>query len=137
MILPDGETENYSDVDNIMIVPETSDAVGEVYNLEVVIKNPEQNVVAEIPYFIDFKKYRFILQNHGQNSGIDIAEINSADKMIAYDGYPLGFMIPTDWQPPVEGRLIDNNYPNFGLYRAWLNGDQSTPPSQEALEWFL
>ncbi|MEZ4873001.1 MAG: hypothetical protein R2827_12345 [Bdellovibrionales bacterium] len=78
-----------------------------------------------------------ILQNHGQTQGIDISEINSSDEMLANDGYPLGFMILADWQPPAETQLIDNLYPGFELYRDYL----SLPPDErvmtdEILYWF-
>lgn len=134
---PNGDVTVFESIDSILIVPKTKDAIGDIYKVSIQVLAPELNAVDTVPSFIDFRKYRFILQNHGQDMGIDISEINSTDEMLAADGYPLGFMIPTDWDPPREGQLIDNKYSDFSFYRNWLNGDQSMAPSQRALEWFL
>ena len=133
---PSGYTQMIENANHVKVIASTKNTVGKIYKLHVDVKSPELNQVAEIPAAIDFKKYRFILQNHGQNLGIDIAEINSSDEMLA-GGYPLGFMIPTDWEHPKEGQYIGNKYPNFKLYKEWLAGDQSTQPSTAAAFWFL
>lgn len=134
---PDGVVTNHYAVNHLLIVNGTSGAVGDEYLLEVELISPGLNKVSILADFIDFRKYRFVLQNQGSSLGIDISEINSTDEMLAEDGYPLGFMIPTDWQPPGETQLIDELYPNFILYRNWLSGDQKTPPDEATLNWFL
>ncbi len=121
----------------IQIFSSTSGRRGEVVKIQIDVEQPDLNPRLQTQT-VDYKKYRFILRNIGSGLGIDIAEINSSDEMLSVEnGYPLGFMIPADWQPPAEGQLIDNLYPKFELYREWLNGPKDYPPSNEALNWFI
>lgn len=116
----------------------TSDAIGKVTKVAIEILNPELNVNAAANKVVNFKMYRFILQNKSQSRvGIDIAEINPNDEMLSNgNGYPFGFMIPTDWAPPDEKQLIDNKYPSFYKYRNWLNAP-IFPIPEDVLSWYL
>tara|TARA_B100000749_G_scaffold280707_1_gene278178 strand:- start:104830 stop:105708 length:879 start_codon:yes stop_codon:yes gene_type:complete len=135
MTLPDGNIEYLQNVDHFVVVPETSGSKGDIYQIQLDLIDMEEPSLSEVRNYIDFRRYRFILQNHGQNMGIDLSEINSSDEMLATDGYPLGFMIPTDWAPPSEGQLIDNKYPNFEVYRSFLL-DPNSIPIDDAYSWF-
>ena len=116
----------------------TTGVVGSVTKLQIDLLSPELNVNSDAQKYVNFLKYRLMLQNRSQDRiGIDIAEINSSDEMLANaNGYPFGFMIPTDWAPPAESKLIDEAYPNFFKYREWLN-NQAAPISEQALKWYL
>lgn len=122
----------------INIFSSTTDRIGEVIRIEIKLDQPELNQQTNI-HNVDYKKYRFILANLGESKkGIDIAEINSSDEMLSNgNGYPFGFMIPTDWQPPFENQLIDSAYPRFVDYRRWLNAPNSETPSPSVLMWYL
>lgn len=135
---PNGSVEVKQAVDHVKVVSSTSGSVGKEYKLEVSLNDPELNLRDEGVETIDFKRYRFVLQNHGQDRvGIDIAEINPTDEMIAQSSqYPLGFMIPTDWDPPAEGEFINDKYPNFDLYRQWVLDGAQSPIPDAAYKWF-
>lgn len=77
----------------------------------------------------------FLYVNNTQNS-IDLAAVNPDDGMIDSEGYPFGIIVPDEWLWPVEGVSIDDAYPYFAEYRAWLNGEVDTL-STEAEYWYL
>jgi hypothetical protein len=122
----------------INVFRSTSNTKGQITKVQIDLSNPELNVNLEEKKIVDYKKYRLVLQNHGTNTkGIDIAEINPTNEMLSNgNGYPFGFMIPTDWAPPVEGQLIDNKYPNFYKYREWLNGSQEGLMPDAVKTWY-
>lgn len=135
---PDGQVIDYTDADHLVVVDATTGNKGKEYRVEVVLNNPELNPRNMSVNYINFKKYRFILQNFGSRKGIDIVEINPSGEMISSATlYPLGFMIPTDWNPPAEGQLIDNLYPNFVKYRSWIVDPMRGPITDEIFYWFL
>ena len=121
----------------LTVLTSTSNRVGEVIKFEITVDQPELNIKST-SNSVDYKKYRFILSNLShERIGIDIAEINSTDEMLSNrNRYPFGFMIPTDWRPPTEGQLIDKAYPKFRFYHDWLNGEKTSPPPAEAVNWF-
>lgn len=136
----DGTVSNITDAKNkdLIVFKGTSNAKGTVTKIEIELKNPELNVNPATKKYVNFLMYRFILQNKSQSrTGIDIAEINPSNEMLSNaNGYPFGFMIPTDWQPPAERQLIDDKYPSFYKYREWLNSPIYPVPT-DVLNWYL
>lgn len=142
MIMKNGEVILKEDIQNklVNIFSSSSGRKNEIVKLEITLLQPELNTRTPNQESVDFKKYRFMLQNHGQDRiGIDIAEINRTPEMLANSNYPFGFMIPADWQPPMEKQLIDRMYPKFQSYRNWLfqSLTEEIPMSNEAATWFI
>ncbi len=123
---------------DLIVFKSTSNTKGEISKITIELKNPELNVNSAVEKYVNFLKYRFILQNKGQSrTGIDIAEVNPSQEMLSNgNGYPFGFMIPTDWQPPAEHQLIDDKYPSFHKYREWLNAP-TYPIADDIFKWYL
>lgn len=139
--LADGEQVSSTKDSKITLIHSSSNIPkSSIVKVEIELHSPKLNKKNQ-RQSVNFTKYRFILQNKssGQSRvGIDISEINRSDEMITPRGHPFGFMIPTDWQAPREGQLIDNAYPKFKYYRQWLlNGAQPAQATQEVKYWFL
>lgn len=79
--------------------------------------------------------YRPYLHVMNTNSDIDLASVNPDDGMIDDEGYPFGILIPETWAWPTEQVSIDDAYPYFADYRAWLAGE-TTVLSPEAENWY-
>lgn len=138
---PDGtiSQKEYMQDSLLTLFKSSRNQIGQVVKVEVKILQPDLNKKISNQNFVDYRKYRFILQNIGQDdTGIDIAEINSTDEMLSNSNhYPFGFMVPAEWVFPREGQLIDEAYPKFYLYRQWLSGPKTSPPSFDAARWFI
>lgn len=121
----------------INVFRSTSNTKDQITKVQIDLARPDLNVNTSATKVVNFKKYRLILQNHGSSKGIDIAEINPSDEMLSNgNGYPFGFMIPTNWSPPAERQLVDDKYPNFHLYREWLNGSQQGAMPDAVKNWY-
>lgn len=121
----------------INVFRNTTNTKDQVTKVQIDLARPDLNVNSSATKVVNFKKYRLILQNHGSDKGIDIAEINPSDEMLSNgNGYPFGFMIPTNWAPPIEHQLVDDKYPNFHLYREWLNGSQQGAMPDAVKNWY-
>jgi hypothetical protein len=78
-----------------------------------------------------------IMLHTAEGSDIDLIDVvpNAVDP----SGYPNAFVIPTSWQWPTEGTLIDTAYPQFSSYRAYLQQKMSNPAataSTQVLNWY-
>ena len=134
-----GDQSTVADAKNkiINLFRNTTNTKGQVSKIQIDLARPDLNVNSAAVKVVNYKRYRLILQNHGSNKGIDIAEINPTNEMLSNgNGYPFGFMIPTDWTPPAEKQLIDNKYPNFFKYREWLNGSQQGAVPDAVTNWY-
>ena len=103
--------------------------------LEIVLTNPASNVVTNNK--IDISRFRMILHVKNTNKDIDLVDVdpNNFDA----NGYPFGFVIPTNWQWPTESSNINNVYPNFPQYRQYLIAKRLNPNATAAdpvLNWF-
>jgi hypothetical protein len=106
----------------------------EMTSVMIIPDAPELNLIGTTD--IQNDPYRtFLYVNNTQNS-IDLAAVNPDDGMIDSEGYPFGIIVPDEWLWPVEGVSIDDAYPYFAEYRAWLNGEVDTL-STEAEYWYL
>jgi len=104
-------------------------------DLEITLTNPELNLLADRGEITD-DSYRIYLNVNNTNNDIDLHTVNPYDGMIDANGYPFGIVVPADWQWPLERTHIDDAYPHFEAYRAWLAGDV-TELSFEAEHWYL
>lgn len=103
--------------------------------LEIVLSNPASNVVSQTA--LDISKFRILLHVKNTNQDIDLIDVNSSN--FDSNGYPFGFIIPTNWQWPTEGANINNVYPNFPAYRQYLINKKLNPAATAAdpvLNWF-
>ena len=91
--------------------------------LHIVLDDPASNP-APASGQIDPSTFRVMLHVKPTNFDIDI--INVDPKNFDANGYPWGFIIPTDWNWMKEGQKIDNGYPTFAQYRQSLMG-QAAP----------
>lgn len=104
-------------------------------DLEITLQNPELNLISDRGQIGD-DSYRIYLNVKNTNKDIDLYTVNPNDGMIDRNGYPFGIVVPADWQWPLERTHIDEAYPHFESYRAWLAGE-STELSFEAEHWYL
>ncbi len=145
--------QNYSKGQDVVVFQSTHDAFGDsgqvntnpgapyiaplsLARVQITLHNPEQNAVASNS--IDTSKFRVILHVSNTNKDIDIIDVDPSN--FDSNGYPFGFIIPSDWQWPVEGKAIDNSYPNFAAYRKFLvdkNSDPTVTAPPSVLNWFL
>lgn len=104
-------------------------------DLEITLQNPEQNLLTDRGEIGD-DSYRIYLNVNNTNNDIDLYTVNPYDGMIDENGYPFGIVVPADWQWPLERTHIDEAYPHFEAYRAWLAGE-TDELSYEAEHWYL
>jgi LruC domain-containing protein len=102
--------------------------------VEITLANPELNQITEA-HEIAMDKYRIFLDVMNTNSDIDLANVNPDNGMIDANGYPFGLLVPADWAWMLESRNIDEAYPHFEAYRAYLAGE-TDELSPEAEFWF-
>ncbi len=100
--------------------------------IHITLEDPEMNPVPTNGLF-DSSKFRVVLHNLATNYNEDI--INVDPQNFDMNGYPWGFIIPTDWQWMQEGVKIDNGYPLLSQYRQYLLG-QNPNPAANVLNWF-
>ncbi len=80
------------------------------------LKNPELNAVGSRKE-VDLSRFRLILAVKNTNKDIDLINVS---KQIDANGFPFGFVIPTNWKWPAEKVHIDTVYPYFPQYRKYL-----------------
>jgi len=104
-------------------------------DVEISLANPELNMFDERGMIAD-DSYRIYLNVNNTNKDIDLYTVNQADGMIDSNGYPFGLIVPDSWQWPLERQNINDAYPLFEDYRAWLSGE-SEELSYAAEHWYL
>ncbi len=160
---PDGTLQSGQSVStahDIMIFPSTHSAFGvnsssivDTYSgsgytpaiqyarLQITPTDPTKNPVDMLngAPTVNISKFRMVLYNLNTSQDIDIIDVLPN----AYNpttGYPFGMVVPTTWQWPTEGSVIDYGYPSFGDYRTYLLSKATNPnatASQATLNWFL
>lgn len=103
-------------------------------SVEITLSDPSLNLLSDRGP-ISESSYRVYLSVMQTNKEIDLAAVNSEDGMIDSNGYPFGIVVPDNWQWPNERIQIDDAYPHFSEYRAWLAGETDTL-SPEAEFWY-
>ncbi len=106
----------------------------EFTSIEIIPDNPELNLFNDRGDILS-SDYRSFLYVNNTRYGIDLYDVNSADGMVDENGYPFGLIVPADWAWPMEGVNINDAYPHFAEYRAWLMGETSEL-SYEAEHWY-
>jgi LruC domain-containing protein len=104
--------------------------------LEIHLANPALNPVGAKAE-IDISKLRMVL--HVKNTGKDIDTVDVDPLNVDSNGYPFGFIIPSNWQWPQEGISIASQYPNFAQYQLYLLQKMVLPDvvaPQQVLNWF-
>lgn len=104
-------------------------------DVEISLANPELNLLDDRGQVED-DSYRIYLNVKNTNKDIDLYTVNQSDGMIDSNGYPFGLIVPDSWQWPLERQNIDDAYPLFEEYRAWLSGE-SEELSYAAEHWYL
>ncbi len=104
-------------------------------DVEITLANPELNTY-DNRGAIEDDDYRIYLNVKNTNKDIDLYTVNPYDGMIDANGYPFGIIVPDTWQWPLERVHIDEAYPHFEAYRAWLSGE-TDELSFEAEHWYL
>lgn len=100
--------------------------------VHIVLNDPRLNP-APADGRIDASGFRVIL--HPKPTDLDEDIINVDPKNFTADGYPWGFIIPTDWRWPRETININNGYPMFQDYRNYLLGKTPTDGS-DYMHWY-
>ncbi len=103
--------------------------------VEITLANPELNTLMDRGPIED-DNYRIYLNVNNTNKDIDLYTVNPNDGMIDANGYPFGILVPDSWQWPLERVHIDEAYPHFEAYRAWLAGEVDEL-SYDAEHWYL
>lgn len=103
--------------------------------LEITLANPDLNMYEQRGEISD-DSYRIYLHVDNTNSDIDLYTVNQSDGMIDENGHPFGIIVPDTWQWPLENENINDAYPHFSEYRAWLAGE-TNELSYEAEHWYL
>jgi LruC domain-containing protein len=104
-------------------------------DIEIALANPELNTFDDRGMIAD-DSYRIYLNVKNTNKDIDLYTVNQSDGMIDSNGYPFGLIVPDSWQWPLERQNINDAYPLFEEYRAWLSGE-SEELSYAAEHWYL
>ena len=123
----DGYANVYDDVDLTSPLWKT--------DIEISLADPDLNMFLDRGLISD-ESYRIYLNVKNTNSDIDLYTVNSGDGMIDANGYPFGLVVPDTWRWPLEGVHMDEAYPLFEEYRAWLAGE-SEELSYAAEHWYL
>jgi hypothetical protein len=103
--------------------------------LEIKLSNPSLNPVNRAD--IDAAKLRMILHVKNTNKDIDLVDVDPSN--FDSNGYPFGFIIPSNWQWPQEGVSITGQYPYFSAYQSYLLAKAQNPliqVSAQVLNWF-
>lgn len=109
----------------------------EMARLEIKLTNPELNPVGERAKGFDLSKLRMVLHVKNTNQDIDIVDVDPMN--FDSNGYPFGFVIPSNWRWPQEGVSVDSIYPVFQDYRNFLLDLMMNPgvlPIPEIASWF-
>ncbi len=139
----------YNESDDIVLFSNTRNAIGgfanvfnngEVYapktmtTVSISLSDPDQNPYVEnnSPFYFNYRPYLHV-NNTGKD--IDLYQVNPTDGMIDNKGYPFGLLVPDTWSWPTERSNIDQVYPYFSEYRAWLSGE-TTELSTQAQYWY-
>lgn len=104
--------------------------------LEIVLTDPSKNPAPSDGKW-NIQKFRPVLRVKNTSQDIDL--IDAVATNYDNEGYPFGFIIPTNWQWPTSGVNINNVYPQFPSYRNYLlqkaiNPDVTVDPT--VLDWF-
>lgn len=105
--------------------------------VEIELANPELNPLG-LRSEVDTSKLRMVLHVKNTQKDIDIIDVDSAN--FDSNGYPFGFIIPSNWQWPREGVDINSAYPHFSKYQAYLLEKAAWPDTvvtPEAYNWFI
>jgi len=103
-------------------------------SIDISLNSPELNLAEDTLAGGEFN-YRPFLYVMNTRQHIDLFEVNPNNGMIDSNGYPFGLMVPVDWQWPLERVNINDAYPHFSEYRAWLAGEINTV-SDQAMLWY-
>ena len=104
--------------------------------LQIKLKDPKSNPLGDRTT-ADGSKLRMVL--HVKDTNQDIDTIDADPVNLDSNGYPFGFIIPSNWRWPTEGTSIMSVYPNFALYQIFLLERAAHPDADVAPEvenWF-
>ncbi len=102
--------------------------------VHLALNNPALNPVPANGQF-DVSTLRMILHVKDTDQIVDIIDVDPNN--FTSEGYPWGFIIPTDWQWIQNGGVIDKGYPTFASYRQYLKDKNPaclTTPT--CINWF-
>ncbi len=103
--------------------------------IHLALNNPADNPVPSTGQ-IDLSTLRMVLHVKDTNENVDIINVDP-NNFAASNGFPWGFIIPTDWQWMQESVNISRGYPNFAAYANFLQGkNPSCATTDKCINWF-